>query len=87
MDTTNALSEFYEWLDEHGFLYAELIGGRYYVMIRGAMDTGTVYLYENGEFVWTEDCKYVRDSHYNDIRNVVLDIDITKAIAEMKSVK
>ena len=84
---TNALSEFYEWLDEHGFLYAELIGGRYYVMIRGAMDTGTVYLYENGEFVWTEDCKYVRDSHYNDIRNVVLDIDITKAIAEMKSVK
>ena len=87
MDTTNALSEFYEWLDEHGFLYAELIGGRYYVMLRGAMDTGTVYLYENGEFVWTEDCKYVRDSHYNDIRNVVLDIDITKAIAEMKSVK
>ncbi|MDE5576764.1 MAG: hypothetical protein K2J11_05205 [Oscillospiraceae bacterium] len=86
MDTTNALSEFYEWLDEHGQLYAELIGGRYYVIIRGAMDTGTAYLYENGEFVWTEDCKYVRDSHYGNI-NAVVDIDINKAIAEMKSVK
>lgn len=86
MDTTNALSEFYEWLDEHGQLYAELIGGRYYVIIQGAMDTGTVYLYENGEFIKTDDCKYVRDSHYGNI-NAVLDIDITKAIAEMKSVK
>lgn len=87
MDTANSLSEFYEILDEQGFLYAELIGGRYYVIIQGAMDTGTVYLYENGEFIQTEDCEYVRDSHYEDVNNVVLDIDITKAIAEMKSVK
>lgn len=87
MDTANALSEFYEWLDEYGFLYAELIGGRYYVIIQGAMDTGTVYLYENGEFIRNEDCEYVRDSHYGDNDNAVLDIDITKAIAEMKSVK
>ncbi|MDE5576765.1 MAG: hypothetical protein K2J11_05210 [Oscillospiraceae bacterium] len=86
MDTTNALSEFYEWLDEYGSLYAELIGGRYYVIIQDAMDTGTVYLYENGEFIQTEDCKYVRDSHYGGIDNIVLDIDITKAIAEMKPV-
>ncbi|MDE5992253.1 MAG: hypothetical protein K2G87_04310 [Oscillospiraceae bacterium] len=86
MDTANALSEFYEILDDQGFLYAELIGGRYYVIICGAMDTGTVYLYENGEFIQTEDCEYVRDSHYGNM-NAVVDIDINKAIAEMKSVK
>lgn len=83
MDSTDELSEFYEWLDEQGQLYAELIGGRYYVIIRGAMDTGTVYLYENGKFIQTEDCQYVRDSHYDDLSKVI-DIDINKALAEMK---
>lgn len=86
MDSTDALSEFYEWYDENGFLFAELIGGRYYVFVCGATDMGTAYLYENGGFIQTEDCQYVHDSHYEDLPKVI-DIDITKAIAEMKPPK
>ncbi|MDE6598859.1 MAG: hypothetical protein K2K34_02125, partial [Oscillospiraceae bacterium] len=60
MDSTNALSEFYEHFDKHGYLYAQFVGGRYYVLIRWVMDTGTAYLYENGEFIQTDECKYIR---------------------------
>lgn len=87
MDSTNALSEFYEWYDENGFLFAELIGDRYYVFVCGVMDSGTAYLYENGEFIQTEECSHVRNNHFDRIIPKVVDIDINKAIAEMKSVK
>ena len=85
MDSTSALSEFYEWYDEQGFLFAELVGGRYYVFTEGVMDSGIVYLYENGEFIQTEECLHVRNNHFSGMPKVV-DIDITKAIAEMKPV-
>ncbi|MDE7302309.1 MAG: hypothetical protein K2N60_03195 [Oscillospiraceae bacterium] len=85
MDSTNALSEFYEHFDKHGYLYAQFVGGRYYVLIRGVMDTGTAYLYENGEFIQTDECKYIRSCSDGDMKHVV-DIDINKAIAEMKPV-
>ncbi len=87
MDSTNELAEFYEHLEKYGYLSVQLVGGKYYLASCGAMDTGTAYLYENGKFIQTEECEYVRDSHFSYINNVVLDIDITKAIAEMKSVK
>ncbi|MDE6762169.1 MAG: hypothetical protein K2J73_00605 [Oscillospiraceae bacterium] len=87
MDSTNALSEFYEWYDENGFLFAKLIGGRYYVLESSVMDSGTVYLYENDEFIQTEECSHVRNNHFDRIIPKVTDIDINKAIAEMKSVK
>ena len=86
MDSANALSEFYEWYDEQGFLFAELIGGRYYVFTEGVMDSGIVYIYENGEFIQTEECSHVRNNHFSGMPKVV-DIDITKAIAEMKPVE
>ncbi|MDE6746881.1 MAG: hypothetical protein K2J72_09625 [Oscillospiraceae bacterium] len=86
MDSTNALSELYEWYDEQGFLFAELIGGRYYVFTEDVMDSGTVYIYENGEFIQTEECSHVRNNHFSRMPKVV-DIDITKAIAEMKPVE
>lgn len=86
MDSTNELSEFYEHLEKYGYLSVQLVGGRYYVVSCGAMDTGTAYLYENGEFIQTEECQYVRDSHYEDLPKVI-DIDITKAIEEMNPPK
>ena len=85
MDSTNALSEFYEWYDEQGFMFASLVGGRYYVFTEAVMDSGTAYLYENGEFIQTEECLHVRNNHFDSMPKV-LDIDINKAIAEMKPV-
>ncbi len=86
MDSTNELSEFYEHLEKYGYLSVQLVGGRYYVVSCGAMDTGTAYLYENGSFIQTDECEYVRESHYGN-SSAVIDIDINKAIAEMRSVK
>ena len=40
----------------------------------------------NGSFIQTDECEYVRESHYGN-SSAVIDIDINKAIAEMRSVK
>ena len=61
----------------------QLIGNKYYLLMYPFMDPGTVYTYENGKFVPQENSN-VRKSWA--MPNSVYDIDIDKALAEMKPV-
>ena len=75
----------YYWENYLGFYInpkIELIGGKYYCFNYGFMTPGDIYTYENGKFVEQKQSG-VRNSNYCYGRTVV-DIDIEKAIAEMK---
>ncbi|MDE7288829.1 MAG: hypothetical protein K2N71_04905, partial [Oscillospiraceae bacterium] len=75
----------YYWENYLGFYITpkiELIGGKYYCFNYGFMTPGDIYTYENGKFVEQKQSG-VRNSNYRYGRTVV-DIDIEKAIAEMK---
>lgn len=85
MDTANDLAEVWAESNEN-FLHIEIIGGKYYCMIRGMMDEGTIYTYENGSFTHLENSNVRISMNACDLKEVV-DIDINKAIAEMKPVK
>lgn len=84
MDKDNVLAEYYDWFEEYGFVYFDLIGGKYYCASLSPMDTGTIYTYENGRFVLRND-SYARCSEdYRGSTAVGLDID--KAVSQMKPV-
>ncbi len=73
-----------EGLYDGSIIGARCLGKKYYIFVRGAMDTGTGYEYKDGRFVQTEDSKKTRIS--GDINHInVRDIDIDKALAEMIS--
>ncbi|MDE6133573.1 MAG: hypothetical protein K2G04_09430, partial [Oscillospiraceae bacterium] len=63
----------------------ELIGGKYYCFNYGMMTTGIIYTYENGKFVEQKNSN-IRNSWYEYGRTVT-DIDIDKAVTEMKPVQ
>lgn len=80
MDKDGVLKDYYSD-DEYEYAFVTLIGGKYYCMNYGFMDSGTIYTYENGKFVLQENSN-VRYSFADD--GSVIDIDIDKALAEMK---
>lgn len=86
MDTSNSLADIFDNYNEGDFLFFSSIGGKYYCVVRGAMDPGDIYVYENGSFTYLEDSKVRVSTNLCDLKEVT-DIDINKAIAEMKSVK
>ena len=86
MDSDGVLDDL--WNDWNWFVRTpniELIGGKYYCFNYGMMTTGIIYTYENGKFVEQKNSK-IRNSWYEYGRTVI-DIDIEKAIAEMKPVQ
>lgn len=83
MDKDNVLADYYTANENGSKITAQLVGGKYYLLMY-LMDPGTVYTYENGKFVLQEDSN-VRKSWA--MPNSVYDIDIDKALAEMKPVE
>lgn len=81
MDMTDILSN---PIDSE-YIFAELIGGKYYCFTRGVMDSGVIYTYENGAFKHTEN-SHVRKSENVMNMDVVTDIDINEAVANMKHI-
>lgn len=86
MDTNGDIAEFIGQYENNEVPGALLIGGKYYCLVYGFMDTGTIYTYEDGRFVPCENkaVRYTYESKYAIIHNV-LDIDLNKAYDEMLS--
>lgn len=82
MDKDNVLADYYK--EDGQVFYIDLIGGKYYCVSWGPMDTGSIYTYENGRLVPREDC-YARCSEYYN-GTTVTNLDADKAIAQMKPV-
>lgn len=82
LDKDNVLKEYYD-MEEAFFVY--LIGGKYYCVRQGVMDTGTIYAYENGRLVLRKDCYARCSEYYSGV--TVTDLDADKAIAQMKPVE
>ena len=83
MDKDNVLADYYTANENGSKITAQLVGGKYYLLMY-LMDPGTVYTYENGKFILQENSN-VRKSWATP--NSVYDIDIDKALAEMKPVE
>ena len=83
MDKDMTLKEYYDWYDENGYAVFVNIGGKYYNAALGPMDIGKFYTYENGKFILTNNV--IRRSSNDYILKNVIDIDIDRAVAEMKS--
>ncbi|MBC8577743.1 hypothetical protein [Yanshouia hominis] len=82
LDSDNLLSD-YE--DYHEQFFARLIGGKYYLISRGAMDSGIPFVYENGALVRVEEPGIrTSGSPANSEHQYVMDIDMEKAEAGMK---
>lgn len=85
MDKDNVLEEYFE-----SDLYAErcygVVGGKYYCVNLGLDCTEAVFTYD-GKFELSENSKVRMKFENSSNHEAVIDIDITKAIAEMKSVK
>ena len=77
MDTNGDIAEFIsQW--EKGEVYgATLIGNKYYCLVNGMMDSGTVYTYENGRFVKSDNAavRFTYESRYSELK-MVKDIDL-----------
>ena len=77
MDTNGDIAEFIsQW--EKGEVYgATLIGNKYYSLIYGMMDSGTVYTYENGRFVKSDNAavRFTYESRYSELK-MVKNIDL-----------
>lgn len=84
LDKDNVLKEYYDDLEDGYPVFVDLIGGKYYCVSQGVMDTGSIYTYENGRLVPREDC-YARCSEYYE-GTTVNGLDADKAIAQMKPV-
>ena len=83
MDTSGKLDIFKEEFDKYGkgAVTATLVGGKYYLLAYGVMDTGTPFIYENGEFIKQSNCP-VRTCH-DWHRNHIEDVDYDAAVASM----
>lgn len=83
IDSESFFAEYYSLFEEEGFVYFELVSKNYYRVYRDLWTPAAVYKYENGKFTKIQD-----SGISNAVRNVsakaVIDIDIDKAIAEMK---
>lgn len=69
------------------YLDVRLFGGRYYNFSMGPMDSyGITYTYENGKFIKADGMGIRRSDgeYYPQSMNIVRDVDIDKALAEMK---
>lgn len=84
MDTTNVLAELLEY--DEKLLDIKLIGGRYYCIVQGYTDWGSVYTYDGEVFTKIENSN-VRTSLNLCELNEVIDIDIEQALANMKPVQ
>lgn len=86
MDADNVFENYYS---ETGNAYPEtfkLVGGKYYLAAMSVMDWGSVYVYEDGKFVYLPDSKVRNNNSEPEIRTVT-DIDIEQAVANMKPVQ
>lgn len=86
MDADNVFENYYS---ETGNAYPEtfkLVGNKYYVAAMSVMDWGSVYVYEDGKFVYLPDSKVRNNNSEPEIRTVT-DIDIEQALANMKPVQ
>lgn len=84
MDKENFFAEYYEAAENDGFAAFLLIGGSYYCLIQyPIMDFGTIYTCEDGKFTLLENSRVRMSFNENDLP-MVKDIDINKAVSEMK---
>lgn len=86
MDSTNVFEEYTAEYNDTRFVYACIIGEKYYCAGLGPMEPELVCTYENGVFVPVPDDSAVRYTEHNSYRNNVVNIDINKALSEMISV-
>ena len=86
MDTNGDIAEFIGYYENNEVLGAFLIGGKYYCLAFGFMHIGTVYTYEDGRFVPSENkaVRFTSESKYEIVHNVI-DIDLNEAYDEMIS--
>ncbi|MBQ8781090.1 MAG: hypothetical protein IJZ72_05405 [Oscillospiraceae bacterium] len=86
MDTHGDMAEFIEQWENGELCIVTLIGGKYYSFSYGPMDSGKVYIYEDGRFVVAGNIavRFTSESEYNEFK-MVKDIDLEKAYAEMVS--
>ncbi len=87
MDSTNVFEEYTAEYNDTKFIYACLIGGKYYCACMDRMGFYLVCTYENGVFVPVPDDSAVRYTEHDSYRNNVVNIDINKALSEMISVE
>ncbi|MCM1382177.1 MAG: hypothetical protein NC192_09575, partial [Muribaculaceae bacterium] len=80
MDKTNALAES---LDYEGVLEIKLIGGKYYCIVQGYTDWGSVYTYDGESFTLVENSNVVTSLNLCGLKETV-DIDIDAALYKMK---
>ena len=85
MDTDNVFENYYSETENARPEPFELVGGKYYLAVFGASDWGSVYVYEDGKFVYLPNSN-VRTNSDPEIRTVT-DIDIEQAVANMKPVQ
>ncbi|HNX63690.1 MAG TPA: hypothetical protein PKI60_00700 [Oscillospiraceae bacterium] len=87
MDKTNSLADLVLspiWDKKWSKVY--YIGNKYYCFVTGCMDTGTIYTYDNGKFILVENSEIRISENFFDM-NAVKNIDINKAVSEMKKPK
>lgn len=87
MDSTNVFEEYTAEYNDTRFVYACIIGGKYYCAGLGPMGPELVCAYENGVFVPVPDDSAVRYTEHDPYRNNVVNIDIDKALSEMITVE
>lgn len=87
MDADNVFKNYYSETGNAPPEPFKLVGGKYYLAVMGMMDWGSVYVYEDGKFVYLPDSIVRTNSDsYAEIRTVT-DIDIEQAVASMKPVQ
>lgn len=83
IDSENFFAEYYSLFEEEGFVYFELVSKNYYRVYRDLWTPAAVYKYENGKFTKIQNSG-ISNAVRNGIPKSVIDIDIDKAITEMK---
>lgn len=95
MDTDKSIESLYYEESFGDYPYISLIGGKYYCVEAGFMDSGRIYTYSDGHFVLEINSK-IRTNHiyiedmpdYSEFDNeVLIDFDYDKVTAEMTTVK
>lgn len=87
MDKDNVFENYYNEMINVIYEPFKLVGGKYYLAVFGASDWGSVYVYEDGNFVYLPDSNVRTNSDYHNGLDIITDIDINKALAEMKPVQ
>lgn len=87
LDTENITADFFPENEEYiPPVPARRFGNKYYVVIQGIMDSGTVYVYEDGKLSAADGIALRTNSDcYNDSEHSIENIDIDAALENMKA--